>query len=122
MKTRAIFGLGLLLALAGCAPMPRDGDGTVASGIPVEAPSIRGRITAMSSPRSLLIEADPSQTSGSDKAAVQLAAGARVMHRDGRTAAARDLAVGQTVSAWFSGPVRESYPVQADAGVVVIEP
>lgn len=102
--------------------MPRDGNAAVASGIPLAAPSIRGRITAMPAAASLLIEADPSQTSGSDKAMVQLAAQARVLHRDGRPAAASALAVGQSVSAWFTGPVRESYPVQADASVVVIEP
>lgn len=126
MSGRAIavgagFGLGMLLVLAGCTPMPRDGDAGIASGIPVEAPSIRGQITAMPATGSLLIEADPAQASGSDKAAVRLAADARVWHRDGRAATADDLAVGQTVSAWFTGPVRESYPVQADARVVVIE-
>jgi len=111
----------MLLVLAGCTPMPRDGDAGVASGVPVEAPSIRGQITAMPAAGSLLIEVDPSQASGSDKAMVQLATKARVMHRDGRDASPGDLAVGQTVSIWFAGPVRESYPVQADARVVVIE-
>ncbi len=122
MRTSTIFGLGMLLALAGCAPMPSDSDAAAVSGIPAETASIRGQITQMGSAHSLLIETDPSQTSGTDKAAVQLAANARVMHRDGRAAEASDLAVGQTVSAWFLGPVRESYPVQADARVVVIEP
>ncbi len=120
-RVGAIFGLGMLL-LAGCAPMPHEDSGVGASGIPAGAPSIRGRITRLPSAGSLLIEADPSQSSGSDKASVQLTPEARVMHRDGRAAAASELAIGQTVSAWYVGPVRESYPVQADAGVVVIEP
>ena len=31
-----------------------------------------------------------------------------------------DLMVGQTVEAWFTGPVAESYPVQAKASQIVI--
>ena len=33
-----------------------------------------------------------------------------------------DLRVGQKVKVWFDGPVMESYPSQATAGVIVIEP
>ena len=31
-----------------------------------------------------------------------------------------DLTVGQTVAAWFTGPVAESYPVQVKASQIVI--
>ncbi|HST60661.1 MAG TPA: DUF3221 domain-containing protein [Longimicrobium sp.] len=34
---------------------------------------------------------------------------------------AADLAVGARVQAWFTGAVRESYPVQADAGTILVE-
>jgi hypothetical protein len=33
-----------------------------------------------------------------------------------------DLQVGQQVKVWFAGPAMESYPLQATAGVIVIEP
>ena len=121
MKSAAIAAMALLLALAGCAMAPDDDAAAIGAGIPAGPASIHGQVTRMPAPGNLLIEADPAQTSGSDKAAVQLAAKARVWHRDGRTATPGDLAVGQTVSAWFTGPVRESYPLQADARAVVIE-
>ena len=70
----------------------------------------------------LRIEADPRAVSGSAKAVVSLTLASRVLHRDGRAASAGDLTVGRTVSAWFTGPVRESYPVQAEASVVMLEP
>ena len=36
---------------------------------------------------------------------------------------ATELRVGQLVKVWFTGPVMESYPLQATAGVIVfIEP
>ena len=39
---------------------------------------------------------------------------------DRRSATFEALAVGQRVQVWFSGPVKESYPMQVDAGQIVI--
>lgn len=95
--------------------------GGVQAGIPDEAPSICGVITALSAD-SLLVEEDPQAESGSAKALMRIQEDTRVLHRDGSTADYSALAIGQTVSAWFDGPVAESYPVQTAAGVIVLEP
>jgi len=39
---------------------------------------------------------------------------------DRRPATFEALAIGQQVQVWFSGPVKESYPAQVDAGQIVI--
>jgi hypothetical protein len=111
------------IALSG-ACSPRDGAGPPASAraaaLPDEPPAIRGLITAIADGRAR-IEERPEEQWGSAKAVVRLD-GTHVVHRSGSAATVGDLAVGQRVSAWFRGPVAESYPVQATADVVVIEP
>ena len=76
--------------------------------------------------RAILVEEVPGPiTSGGDKSLVTVLAGARVLRRTGGGVGAAgfgELRVGQRVSAWFDGPVAESYPSQARARVVVIEP
>lgn len=109
-----------LLLLASCA------SGTGSETLPTTDPSIRGTVTQVSSaePRTVLVEENPGEESGSNKASVRLTGETRLLRRSGEAvqrAAPEDLAAGQRVSVWFSGPVRESYPVQADAGTVVIE-
>jgi hypothetical protein len=44
-----------------------------------------------------------------------------VVRRDGRPASAAELTVGSAVSLWITGVVLESYPVQVEARVVVLE-
>lgn len=53
---------------------------------------------------------------------VRLQESTHVLRMDSVATDPSKLTVGQTVSMWFDGPVAESYPVQATAGVVVIEP
>lgn len=58
-----------------------------------------------------------------DKASVTVETGSRILEDAGEsyTEAAFDaFEVGQVVQVWFSGPVAESYPVQAAAKAVVI--
>lgn len=120
MNRRGLAVAALLaMACGGCVVAP-DASGRHA-GIPADAPSIRGVVTAREAPDRIRVEADPAVVSGSDKAVVALAPTTRIVHRDGRSGAASDLGVGREVSVWFAGPVRESYPVQADAGTVVVE-
>jgi Protein of unknown function (DUF3221) len=72
---------------------------------------------------SLLVVADPDVASAYDRASVRVAATTAVWASAGedRTASTvADLAAGQRVAVWFSGPVAESYPVQAKAGVIQI--
>lgn len=119
--SRRGLAVAVVLAMASgrCAVAPDVSRGH--AGIPADAPSIRGMVTAREAPDRIRVEADPAVASGSDKAVVALAPATRIVHRDGRTGAVSDLGVGREVSVWFAGPVRESYPLQADAGIVVVE-
>ena len=85
-----------------------------------EAPSIQGMITQKFSGR-ILIEEEPLDSSGSAKASVRLTRSTRILRSGGEPAREDDLQKGQRVSAWFDGPVLQSYPVQATAGAVRIE-
>lgn len=113
----ALLALSVFL-LASCSPLSLPS--VAQTGIPDEAPSICGIITSLL-PDQLLVEEDPEADAGSAKAAVRLQEGTRLLYRNGRAAEYEALAVGHTVSAWFDGPVAESYPVQAAAGVIVLE-
>lgn len=71
----------------------------------------------------LLIEEKPGEEAGSAKARVRVISDTQFFRQRGDSyskAAPSDLALGQQVKAWFSGPVAESYPVQATASVIVI--
>jgi hypothetical protein len=111
----------VLLSLAACVPHSQD------EMVPTTAPDIRGIATKVNvavEPWTVLVEERPEEASESAKAMVTLTAETRILKRAGsevEPATSGELAVGQTVSVWFSGPVRESYPVQVAAAVVVIE-
>jgi hypothetical protein len=118
-------GLAAAAALAGAtACSPRDGavppTSTRTADLPDEPPSISGFVTAIGDDGRVRIEERPDDHSGYEKAVARID-GARIVRRSGAAATAADVAVGQRVSAWFTGPVMESYPVQATASVVVIE-
>ena len=71
----------------------------------------------------VLIEEKPGSTGGDEKSYVTVLKSARLMRQTARgvePAAFADLKVGQRVDAWFTGPVRLSYPTQAEASVIVI--
>jgi hypothetical protein len=120
-----IFGRPLLLPLLllGCVgpgsrsqPSDRDAGDLVAT----QAPSIQGTLTRVSQDR-ILVEEEPLDSSGSAKASVRLSKSTSVLRNSGSPASRDDLAVGQKVSVWYSGPVAESYPVQANAAAVRID-
>lgn len=120
----------LLLAGAACARDPGDPSTGAPAGpvVPSDAPDIIGavaRASAAGSGVTVLIEQDSTRSAGYPVASVTVSGQARVLRRSGdRVVAARasDLSVGTRVRAWFTGPVRKSWPVQADAGTVLIEP
>lgn len=112
------YVLALLPACAG--PAAPDPSADMAPGIPAMQPSISGVITQTSAD-AIRVEANPAEQSGSDKAMVRLTADTRVLRRNASHSTRAELTVGQRVSVWFSGPVAESYPVQAAARAVVIE-
>jgi Protein of unknown function (DUF3221) len=68
----------------------------------------------------LLVVADGSADGEYDRASVAVLPGATVWTADGQRGDAGDLVQGARIAVWFDGPVAESYPVQAKAGVVQI--
>jgi hypothetical protein len=116
--TRAFLLMGLACGGPGSTSNPgsRQGLDVVTS----EAPSIRGTVTR-ASPDRILIEEEPLDSTGSAKAIVRLTPSTHVLRSSGETSRPDDLHIGQKVSAWFDGPVMESFPVQATAKAVRIE-
>lgn len=119
-KIRAVMAMGACLAAAACAGTP---------GEPAERPSVVGTIQQVQqdvSPARILVEqaANGSGAAGEPVAWVELVEGTRVLERvDGKlvSVAPGVLKVGDRVSVWFTGPVRESWPVQAVGGTVILE-
>lgn len=107
---------------SGCSPAATDlsvSDATAA--IPRTMPSIVGQVTAIDLP-TIVVEEKPTEPHGSDKARVRITDGTHVLRRGEGVVGATELRVGQQVKVWFTGPVMESYPLQATAGAIVIEP
>jgi hypothetical protein len=123
-----LAALALCLAAPACAGGPGDPDpgGSANLSVPGESASIIGEITevARGGTTVLLIEQVPTRSAGYPIARVFVNARTRVLARSGEQvtrASAADLQVGTRVQAWFTGGVRESWPVQADAGTILIE-
>jgi hypothetical protein len=107
-----------LVLLCGCQKPPREVPGT--------PPSLTGTITRIESQGrnsgQILVEENPDETSGSDKARIKISPATHIVRRSGHIAiTAGDLRPGQRVSVWYSGPVLESYPVQASALVILLQ-
>lgn len=95
--------------------------------LPAEQPGIRGVITKADSTAGssyILVEENPADASGSNKASVRIKDETKIYKRSGagiEKSSETALMVGKQVSVWFEGPVAESYPVQGSASVVVLE-
>jgi hypothetical protein len=95
---------------------------------PSRAPDIVGQITRATTSVvdgarriNILVEAVPTDLSGSAKALVTVDRSTRIFRANANvTARVEDLLAGATVSVWFEGPVAESYPVQGRAGTLLI--
>lgn len=89
------------------------------------AASIAGRVTDVrrSGERngSIRVEAQPADSSESPKAVVQVEPQTLILDAGSRRTGFDGLRSGQWVRAWFTGPERRSYPVQATAAIVVID-
>lgn len=116
-----------ILTLTGCSDSSRDTsapagpEAEALEAILREAPSIRGVLTGRLGGDRILVEEDPDEIRAYAKAWVDLERATRVFRADGTRASTDDLTSGLLVSVWFTGPVRESYPVQAVGDVVLIE-
>lgn len=88
--------------------------------IPSEAPSIQGAITAVDESGRIRVEESAADAVG-PKAVVRIGTETKIVDGNGQAAPRSALVVGARVAVWFDGPVAQVYPLQATAGVVVIE-
>ncbi len=90
--------------------------------VPDGPPSIRGTITSVSFSQggvgSILVEGPVADDTTLDKAALTITEGTKVIDASNKPFDAEGLKAGMQVEVWITGPVRESYPVQADADTV----
>lgn len=131
MKRLALTAvLALWMPAAACtggAPGEPDAPGALNASVPGEAASIIGEVKQVEGRNgrpALLVEQVATRSAGYPIAWVSVGPGTRILVRGGGQTArgtAADLTVGAKVQAWFTGGVRESYPVQADAGTVLVE-
>lgn len=119
----ALLLIGLMTLLLGCGPFGAGGGGV----------DIRGNITSIhradaqsqeeGTIGTVLIEGAIEEDTGFDKASVTITEETRIFEQEGqgrRAVTFEALQVGQRVEARFTGPVMESYPVQATAKEIVI--
>lgn len=124
ISAKAVLALAAALAVALLAACTSDGDAAPGSG----DPDIRGLITSISDGSgdvigNIRIEGTIESDTEYDKAVVRIESDTRILRQVGdatQELAYSDLKVGQTVEAWFTGPVAESYPVQAKASQIVV--
>lgn len=114
---RSILAVVAGFLVAACSP-------TSPPSLPESPASIEGRVTEVtrSGERigTIRVEERPAEASGSAKASVRI--GQRTTIVRGREPADFNaLRVGQWVRVWFTGPVAESYPVQATGSAVAID-
>ncbi len=108
--------LAMCLAPAGCES---GSDGPLRP--PGGPPYICGVITAVERDR-VVIEENPREQSGSNKASLRVTNETVLRFRaSGQPASFADLRVGRRAQAWTTGPIAESYPVQATAARIEIE-
>lgn len=130
MKRLALSAvLAVSLVAPGCTGGPGDPDtpGALNVSVPGEAASIIGevmQVEAGSGATRLLVEQIPTRSAGYPIAWVSVSSRTRILVRSaGQTSrgSIADLAAGADVQAWFTGAVRESWPVQADAATLLVE-
>ena len=123
-RIRGIIPLAAAVGIAiGLSTAP--GCGHTPTRVPTTPPDIAGHITAVDPAGerigTIRVEAAPQDSTGSAKAVVRVGQVTTVIGPGGRVGTFASLEVGQSVRVWFSGPVRESYPLQAAAATVVVD-
>jgi len=104
----------LVLALTGCSTQE-----------PVGSPDIRGIISAITMAETgdggtLLVMGEIEDNTTYDRAYISVDADVEITDMDGKRVAFRELSPRIEVEVWFTGPVAESYPVQATAMRIVV--
>ena len=105
---------GVLAVLSGCETTTTD----VAPG---SEPFIRGTITAIDG-NTIRVEVNPAEEHRGKKALLRITKETIILDSLGEPLSQSDLVIGQIVSVWVTGPVIETYPVQAKASLIVVEP
>ena len=108
--------VGLLLLTTACVAAPPPPQSAAADD---GDPYIRGTITSVSD-RGVMVEEKPNDRSGSAKAMLRINDDTQIVSASGAPKTRADLRSGQRVSAWTTGQIMESYPVQATARKIVI--
>ena len=119
--------LGSLALLTACRPFADDtDDGDDA----VRPRDMHGQITTVTSLEggqgaagvlgTILVEGPREGNPISDKARVAITTKTTIVSGSGGSGTFADLQIGSAVEVWFEGPVRESYPIQTDAGKIVV--
>ena len=120
----ALAGLliGLLWLTLGCA--------SAVETSPKTTPAIRGSITSHNAAGgqgglvgSILVEGNIENDTQFDKASIAITSETQIfeqVEQERHPATFEALQLGQRIEAWFTGPVAESYPVQAVASDIVI--
>lgn len=127
-RLMAMFALAACVAAAACSGAPGEPDGPgLSASVPANAADIIGSITQVQGTEGrlrILVEQVPTRSAGYPIASIAVGRETDVIRRaDGATSrgSSGELVVGQRVQVWFTGPVAESYPVQATAATVLIE-
>jgi uncharacterized protein DUF3221 len=116
LAAAASMAIGLAIVL-GCGHSP--------TRVPTSPPDITGQVTAVDPAGegigTIRVEAAPQDSSGSAKAVVRVGPATTVIGPGSKVGTFETLQVGQSVRIWFTGSVRESYPLQAAAATVVVD-
>jgi len=109
----ATLTLLTLVLVVGCSAPGPSGD-----------PSIRGTVSSVSQTpdgiTGILVEGPIADGTTLDKASLSITDKTRVVSASDEKVDADTLATGMRVEVWITGPIAESYPVQADADIVRI--
>lgn len=115
MPPRFVMRMALTLTL-GCA--------SNGGPLPTEPPFLTGTVTAVgriAEGWSLRVEERPDDVTGSAKGVFRVGSATTLRRATGGRARSEELREGQRVRVWVTGPVAESYPVQARARMIVID-
>ncbi len=109
-----------MLALACAGGTADECPGAAIPDVPIDAPDLRGTITARTG-ETIRVEEAPGERSGSAKAIVGLTVLTWITTTRGERLPPEALLVGQRVAVWFTGPVAESYPLQGEGLRIIVE-
>lgn len=127
-RLTVMLALVACLAAPGCSSAPGEPDAPgLSASVPAQSADIIGDITQVEQADGrirILVEQIPTRSAGYPIAWISVNRGTDVVQRAGGAVtrgSSRDVATGMRVQVWFTGPVAESYPVQATAGTLLIE-